>query len=198
MEKLKNILLSENCSQEICKNEEYVFSVIPELEKCKGFEQRNPWHIYDVYNHILKVLDGVPCEINIRIAALFHDIGKPETCIEDEEGIRHFYNHWNKSVEIFERYSSKLIQDKNQIKTIINLIYYHDINFDKMTNEDKTNIAQIFSDEEIKMLFTLKRADLLAQSPKYIFLLKDYDRQEQEILQLNNENVKGFKKKYLC
>lgn len=45
--------------------------MIPELEKCKNFDQNNPYHIYDVYEHILHVVDGVPQNIYVRLAAFF-------------------------------------------------------------------------------------------------------------------------------
>ena len=66
-------------------------------------EQKNIWHVYDVYEHILHVIDGVPNNITLRLAALFHDIGKPFVYKEDENGVGHFYGHWNKSKEIFEK-----------------------------------------------------------------------------------------------
>lgn len=55
--------------------------IIPELEEGIGCEQKGE-HIYDVWEHLLHALDhagnkGWPLEV--RLAALFHDIGKPKT-----------------------------------------------------------------------------------------------------------------------
>jgi poly(A) polymerase/tRNA nucleotidyltransferase (CCA-adding enzyme) len=55
--------------------------VVPELEKAIGIDQ-NKAHAFDVWTHILKSLQhaadkGFP--LHIRLAALFHDISKPET-----------------------------------------------------------------------------------------------------------------------
>jgi len=53
--------------------------IIPELQQCHGVEQ-NKYHKDDVYTHILKVVDAVsPKRTILRFAALFHDIGKPDT-----------------------------------------------------------------------------------------------------------------------
>ena len=57
---LFNILLSDNPSELIKYHEKEIFLLIPELEKSKGFNQNNEWHIYDVYEHILHVIDGAP------------------------------------------------------------------------------------------------------------------------------------------
>ena len=68
LKKLFDILLSNNPSILIRENEDYIFNIIPELRKSKGFNQNNPWHIYDVYDHILHVIDGVKENIIFAIA----------------------------------------------------------------------------------------------------------------------------------
>ncbi len=55
--------------------------IIPELEEGIGCEQKGE-HIYDVWNHLLHALDHAGNKgwsLEIRLAALFHDIGKPKT-----------------------------------------------------------------------------------------------------------------------
>ena len=91
IEKLYNILLSDKPSDNILASEKEIFLLIPELENCKGFNQNNEWHIYDVYEHILHVIDNVPSNLNLRLAALFHDIGKPTSFTKDEEGSGHLW-----------------------------------------------------------------------------------------------------------
>ena len=54
---------------------------IPELEVAIGVEQGGV-HIYDVWEHLLKSLQGAADKgwpLEIRLAALFHDISKPKT-----------------------------------------------------------------------------------------------------------------------
>lgn len=55
--------------------------LIPELEACVGVEQGG-YHIHDVFTHSLLASDAAArndCSLNVRYAALFHDVGKPET-----------------------------------------------------------------------------------------------------------------------
>lgn len=62
--------------------------VWPELLEGDGVEQ-NEWHAYDVYRHTLATLDATPPgDMILRLAALFHDVGKPRT----KDG-PHFYRH---------------------------------------------------------------------------------------------------------
>lgn len=178
---LYNLLLSETPSVELLNNESKLFALIPELEVCKGFNQNNEWHIYDVYEHILHVVDNVPLNIILRLAALFHDIGKPICYKEDENGIGHFYGHWEASQKIFDDFSNKYNLNKSISDLVSSLIYYHDVNLFK--SSDKIDeICNIFSVDEIKMLYQLKRADLLSQNNKFHYILDKYDEQEKKVL----------------
>ena len=182
LKKLFDILLSNNPSILIRKNEDYIFNIIPELRKSKGFNQNNPWHIYDVYDHILHVIDGVKENIILRLAALFHDVGKPYTYMEDENNIGHFYDHWTKSCEIFLNFSKKYELPVDLTNEVNKLIYYHDINISKLNREELNKFLDEFSVDEINMLYEIKKSDLLAQSPKYHYLITEYDLQKENLL----------------
>ena len=175
---LEKILLEDKPSIQIKQREQELFELLPELKRCKGFNQQNEWHIYDVYEHILHVIDGVPSEISLRLAALFHDLGKPSTFTTDEKGIGHFYGHWQESLNIFNWYIQNNELDPELIKKVQIYIYYHDISLDKVNDETLRKIGK----ENIGPLYTLKRADLLAQNPKFHYLLEDYGEQEQRAL----------------
>jgi hypothetical protein len=170
---LNKILLSENPSILIRENEEIIFDIIKELRICKGFNQNNPWHPYDVYEHILHVLDNTSTNLVLRYAALFHDIGKPNVYKEDENGTGHFYGHWDSSCEIFTNFANKYGIDDYLKNKVLKLIYYHDFNIDKLDKEKE------FSNEELKLLLELKKADLLAQNSKFHYLLEKIKLQEK-------------------
>ena len=55
-----------------------------------GFDQHNPHHVYDVYEHTLHALEATPPEPVLRMAVLFHDSGKPASFTLDEKGVGHF------------------------------------------------------------------------------------------------------------
>lgn len=180
IELLMNVLSAEVPVPLIIENEQYVFSLIPELKACKGFiNQNNAWHIYDVYEHILKVVEYVPNNLTARFVGLFHDVGKPAVYHADENGVGHFYGHWEKSAEVFADISKKHKLDAGFAKSVSNLILYHDIYFGKMSDEALDKDIGIFNLDELELLFDNKRAELLAQNPKYHEMLKDYDEQEK-------------------
>ncbi|MBK7141614.1 MAG: HDIG domain-containing protein [bacterium] len=68
--------------------------ILPELEACVGVSQPGPYHKYDVFEHTLHVLDAAKPSLRLRLAALFHDIRKPQHRRVSDEGDRAtFYGH---------------------------------------------------------------------------------------------------------
>lgn len=185
---LFEILKKDKPSLYIKQNENNIFKIIPELKECKGFNQNNIWHIYDVYEHILHVIDGVSPKLVIRLAALFHDIGKPYVYKEDENKVGHFYGHWDKSTEIFNKFAKENNINIHLFNTVSKLITYHDIRISKLSDEELTDILINFNLDELNLLFELRRSDLLAQNPKFHYLIDDYKKEEIKLLNLINNN----------
>lgn len=76
--------------------------LLPELHACKGVAQPTDPHTEgDVWNHILKILGSFTedHQSDVRFAALFHDIGKPETFSIEDDRI-HFNEHAKVGAEI--------------------------------------------------------------------------------------------------
>ena len=152
MDFLLDVLMQEKPSEIILDNEDKMFELIPELKMCKNFNQNNLWHIYDVYEHILHVVDGVSNNIVLRLAALFHDIGKPFVYIQDENGVGHFYGHWDKSKEIFEKIAKKYNIEENIKSIVSNLILYHDLNIEKINTATLNHLINVLGKDGINML----------------------------------------------
>jgi len=69
--------------------------IIPELEEGIGCEQKGE-HIYDVWEHLLHALDHSAQKgwsLEVRLSALFHDIGKPRSRRKGEKKAYTFYGH---------------------------------------------------------------------------------------------------------
>lgn len=77
--------------------------VLPELSPTRGFDQKNKYHIHDIFTHTALVVEKVPPELSLRWAALLHDIGKPACFTLDEQGQGHFYGHAQVSAEMADR-----------------------------------------------------------------------------------------------
>ena len=183
---LEDILISDEVSSLVKENEEVLFSFIPELGLSKGFNQNNEWHIYDVYDHTLKVLDNLPNNIILRYVGLFHDLGKVKTYTEDDNGVGHFFGHWEESRKIFLDFCKINNITGDLVDIVSRLIYYHDINFNKITESDLKAFLETFSVDDIKLLFIIKEADLLAQNTKFHYILDEYNELEERLIKLKN------------
>ncbi|MCJ7691441.1 MAG: CCA tRNA nucleotidyltransferase, partial [Clostridiaceae bacterium] len=99
-DELSKMLLSNNSGVALRLLEEtkLLGFILPELQKAVGFNQLNPHHDKDIFNHTLSVVENCPLSLNLRVAALLHDIAKPDCFTLDKSGVGHFYGHDKKSV----------------------------------------------------------------------------------------------------
>jgi poly(A) polymerase/tRNA nucleotidyltransferase (CCA-adding enzyme) len=100
--------------------------VVPELEE--GYQiTQNKHHIYECYEHSLKSLDfAAKKNFNklIRLAALFHDIGKPRTK-KGEGSDATFYGHEIVGAKMTAQILNRLKFPKKEIEKITKLVRYH-------------------------------------------------------------------------
>ena len=108
---------------------------IPELAPTVGFQQHSRHHVHDVFGHIATVVEGVPPTDELRLAALLHDIGKPETFTMDESGEGHFYGHAGVSAAIAETVLRGLKASNALREEVVWLVKHH---MDRYPCEEKT------------------------------------------------------------
>ena len=143
-------------------------SILPELTTCIGFNQNNPWHIYDVYEHIGRaVVSYVGEDLAIKLALLLHDIGKPACYVEDENGIRHFPKHGEVSGVMAGKALRRLRFDRKTIETVQELVLYHDAELQSTPKNVRRWLNRI-GETRLRQLIEVKQADNLAQAPDKI------------------------------
>lgn len=108
---------------------EIIKVIIPELGPCMHFEQHNKYHHQDVYNHILSVVNNCKTDkFEVKLAALLHDIGKPQTYVTDAEGWGHFYGHAKVSRDIAETViDERLSLTAREKDLVLALVEHHDM-----------------------------------------------------------------------
>jgi len=62
--------------------------ILPEVAACKGVQQTG-YHTHDVFGHTVLTVSGTPPDVIVRLAALFHDVGKPATAGPDGSFLGH-------------------------------------------------------------------------------------------------------------
>ncbi len=143
--------------------------LIPELEQCKGIEQKGI-HEFDVFKHSLLSCDGAPRDrLDIRLAALFHDLGKPPAYKLDENGLPTFYGHElqseNMTRQILERYRfSNAIEAK-----VLHLVRHHMFHYEENWSDSAVRrfLSRVGKDT-IPDLFLLRRADTYGAAGRHV------------------------------
>lgn len=131
--------------------------------------QNNPYHKYNVRDHIAFTVLNTPRDFETRVAAIFHDIGKRDALTTTEDGRNHFYGHEKISAKLAEPILDRLSVSGEEKENILNLIRYHDhYNRDTPTRPQTRKIVSILGPETARKWVGLKRADMLAQSEKSI------------------------------
>ncbi|HEX2985823.1 MAG TPA: CCA tRNA nucleotidyltransferase [Caproiciproducens sp.] len=140
---------------------------VPELNETVQFRQNNPYHIYDVWEHTLKALDSIEPLPVLRYTMLLHDIGKPCCYTQDANGIGHFHGHGEKSAELANTILHRLRFDNAFIHQVVTLVKYHDT----ALHPDKKYLLErlrLLGEENIRLLYQIKEADIRAQNPDYL------------------------------
>ncbi len=169
------IFLSDKPSKYINEFKEVFFALFPPLLNCYGFDQKCPkCHNFDIFNHIMKVLDSTKCDLILRMSAFFHDMGKYDCYVLNDDGVGHFYNHAVKSEEYARLYLTKYKYNKYFIDRVCHLVYYHDY---PLVPKEKNVLRFIyqFGTKDLDLYLGLKRADILGQTPDLYYRLEDID-----------------------
>lgn len=149
-------------------NPQFLITLVPLLKDAYDFDQNNPYHKFSLYEHTMRVVGLCPKNLNLRLAALFHDLGK-STCREDDDlGVSHFRGHALASYTLAKEYIHKFSLSEKDKAWILNLIQYHDLKLKEDEKSLYSNAVQ-FGMPFMHDLIKLKRADNLAKSDKALY-----------------------------
>lgn len=145
---------------------------LPEFDRIMETEQNHPHHCFSVGEHTLRALTEVEPDRILRLAVLFHDIGKPATLTVDEDGMTHFHGHAGVGAEMTGQILRRLKFDNDTVGRVCKLVLYHDYG-----NEQEPDMRFLrcavnqIGEDAFPGIFLVKRADIMAQS--------DYMRREK-------------------
>ena len=136
-DEFEKIIMSKNPASGIVLLQKFglLKNIIPELEEGIGCEQSGE-HIYDVWNHLLHAVQHAANKnwpLHIRLAALFHDIGKPRSRrlapslrgkAESKKKYT-FYGHEVVSTRMAKKIMERLKFPKKEIELVEKLVRNH-------------------------------------------------------------------------
>ena len=185
-EEFIRILCGSFAKKALLEYRSFISEIVPEIAESFDFKQNNPYHSFDVYRHTVEVIINTPALKNLRLAAFFHDIGKPYVYSQDEKGIGHFYGHVKISTTITEEVMSRMKFDKSTSIFVRDLVKYHD----RDILPEKKSIRKFLTKKSVPFLeplLLLKRADISGQNPELVYRLEEIDKIEALLKEIVDE-----------
>ena len=174
--------------------------VFPEIAVMYGLDQSNEYHHKDIFYHTLEVVDNaaqLSDKLDLRLAALVHDIAKPKTRRLSKSKGYTFYGHDDVGARMLKGISSSMKFSNSTRDYIAKLTALH-LRPISLAKKDVTDsaIRRLIVDagEEIDDLMKLCRADITTKNPKNITkYLGNFDRVEKrmnEVIEI--DKLKAF------
>ena len=163
-------------------------TVIPELSPLIGFDQRSPYHAYDIYTHTAHVVGAVPPVLSLRWAALLHDAGKPATFTVDEAGQGHFYGHADESAAIADAVLRRLKAPTALREEAVLLIGQHMTKIEPDKRIVRRRLSRL-GGETLELLLRLQEADMGSKGTGKPAELTQFAQIRQILSEIEAENA---------
>ena len=121
-DELRRMLASQRpkLALELLDESELLPVILPEIAACKGVPQTG-YHTHDVFGHTLLAVEHTPSDLLLRLAALFHDVGKPATA----KGDGTFVGHEEVGAEIARHALERLRFAQREVEIVTQLVRLH-------------------------------------------------------------------------
>lgn len=201
---MNGILATRRGGDAMLRYPELICAAIPELAESRGFEQFSPYHAFNVYDHIARVLTvagelsrfridgGDPdneASLSLMWAALLHDVAKPACFTQDESGRGHFYGHPEAGARRARAIMRRLGLNDSLVSDACTLIRYHDMPLEA-ERTSLLNAMNLFDRAGCDVprlmgeLFDLKRADTLGKAPSCFYYVEEIERMREMVREL--------------
>jgi len=162
--------------------------IFPEIDVMYGMEQTSEWHHKDIFDHTLQVVDNaakLSDKMELRFAALVHDIAKPNTRRIDKHKGYTFHGHdaiGEKMIGTIARRMKLSNFLKNYLKKLT-LLHLRPIALVKdIVTDSAVRRLMILAGDELEDLMILCRADITTKNPiKINQYLKNFEKVEQKM-----------------
>lgn len=141
--------------------------ILPEVDRMRGVDQPPRFHPEgDVWRHTMMMLEILSGENSPDIdpvlawGALLHDVGKPVSRTEDENGV-HFYGHVKLGETIAEDILQRLKFSRAQREAVISLIHHHMV-FMNVQKMRPARLKRFLRMPDFSLHLKLHRMDCLA------------------------------------
>ncbi len=200
-EELFKMLRSKNASDAIRKMVDYGIGAgylyFEYLFRTRGYDQENPYHNRTLLEHTLTAVENVPNRIELKLAALFHDVGKPD--VKTIDSVAHYYGHEAVSAQYAQAALKELKCSIKLMADVSVLIEAHMFNPADMGKKGmKRLLVKVGGFDTLRDLLDLMRADILGTAyPERISVLErlyhmveDLER-EEALITIKSLDING-------
>jgi poly(A) polymerase len=175
-------------------------TVFPEIHVMYGMEQTSEWHHKDIFAHTLQVVDNaaeLSDKMEIRFAALVHDIAKPNTRRIDESKGYTFHGHDAVGERMLNKVAHRL-KLSNTLKEYLKkltLLHLRPIALIKEIVTDSAIRRLMFAaGDDLDDLMILCRADITTKNPNRVKqYLKNFEKVEKKMSNVTERDaMKAF------
>lgn len=173
LNELLELLKNAETVEEINIKKSEIEKIIPKIKIMYEYDQKNSAHQYDLWRHSLHTVINLPRNLDdpmLYLAALLHDIGKPDSCCkgkrEDDKNM-HYYGHQLKSMEIVRDEVIPYLDNIGyklsyvDIRRLLYYIEYHDDHVSVKLKHLRRHL-KLMDFKEFQMLMQLQVADAKA------------------------------------
>jgi putative nucleotidyltransferase with HDIG domain len=202
-EELRKMLMAEQPSRgmDLLRESGVAEIVFPELLALTGIEQRKDFHHKDVFYHTGQVLNNISQmsdKFELRLAALLHDIAKPQTKrFVDGVGWT-FHGHEDLGARMVGKIGRRMRLPVSTIKYVQKLVRLH-LRPMQLVDDTVTDSAirrlMVDAGEELEDLMMLCRADITSKNPEKVNrYLNNFDQVEQKMKVVEEkDNLRKFR-----
>jgi hypothetical protein len=160
-----------------------------------GMDQTSEWHHKDVFAHTLQVVDNsakLSDKMELRFAALVHDIAKPITRRIDEKKGYTFHGHdaiGEKMLDVVAK-RMKLSNDLRDYLKKLTLLHLRPIALVKdIVTDSAVRRLMVAAGKDLEDLMILCRADITTKNPKKVKqYLKNFQKVEEKMSNVNERD----------
>lgn len=141
------------------------------LDEMKEWDQENPHHIHNLYDHCFILADQFPEDSSHFWAGILHDVGKLLTRHYDDQGIAHYFNHdcvgtYFILSDLIDFFCTEV--DQSFIEHLLFLVNYHMRGHKDYRGNNESKYRQLFGDDWYNDLIAFANADIFASGTEII------------------------------